>query len=126
MGTIQNDEHKRFQNKSKACMIEDHESTVCIDPSLPLLSLIGRKYTMMIVGVIGNRGNRKNFNEILRDIPYSSSTIISRRLKELQDFRLIQRSEGTDGVNYALTSFGKNVRETLLPLLRLGEKMQED
>ncbi len=126
MGTIQNDEHKRFQNKSKACMIEDHESTVCIDPSLPLLSLIGRKYTMMIVGVIGNKGNRKNFNEILRDIPYSSSTIISRRLKELQDFRLIQRSEGTDGVNYALTSFGKNVRETLLPLLRLGEKMQED
>lgn len=107
-------------------MIEDHESTVCIDPSLPLLSLIGRKYTMMIVGVIGNKGNRKNFNEILRDIPYSSSTIISRRLKELQDFRLIQRSEGTDGVNYALTSFGKNVRETLLPLLRLGEKMQED
>ncbi len=126
MGTIQNDEHERFQNKSKACMIEDHESTVCIDPSLPLLSLIGRKYTMMIVGVIGNKGNRKNFNEILRDIPYSSSTIISRRLKELQDFRLIQRSEGTDGVNYALTSFGKNVRETLLPLLRLGEKMQED
>ncbi len=126
MGTIQNDEHKRFQNKSKACMIEDHESTVCIDPSLPLLSLIGRKYTMMIVGVIGNKGNRKNFNEILRDIPYSSSTIISRRLKELQDFRLIQRSEGTDGVNYALTGFGKNVRETLLPLLRLGEKMQED
>ena len=104
-------------------MIEDHESTVCIDPSLPLLSLIGRKYTMMIIGVIGNKGNRKNFNEILRDIPYSSSTIISRRLKELQGFRLINRNNGKDGVTYSLTGFGLNVREGLMPLLRLGEKM---
>ncbi|SIM30751.1 winged helix-turn-helix transcriptional regulator [Cuniculiplasma divulgatum] len=122
MGKIQNDERTRFQNKNKACMIEDRESTVCVDPSLPLLSLIGKKYTMMILGVIGNNGNRKNFNEILRDIPYSSSTIISSRLKELQDLHLIQRREETEGVNYSLTEFGRNVRESLLPLLRLIEQ----
>ena len=103
-------------------MIEDRESTVCVDTSLPLLSLIGKKYTMMILGVIGNNGNRKNFNEILRDIPYSSSTIISSRLKELQDLHLIQRREETEGVNYSLTEFGRNVRESLLPLLRLIEQ----
>ena len=107
-------------------MIEDHEHTVCVDPSLPLLSLIGKKYTMMILGVIGNKGNRKNFNEILRDIPYSSSTIISRRLKELQVLRLIQRSEDPEGVNYSLTEFGHNVRESLLPLLHLVEKVSEE
>lgn len=107
-------------------MIEDCESTVCVDPSLPLLSLIGKKYTMMILGVIGNKGNRKNFNEILRDIPYSSSTIISKRLKDLQVLRLIQRSNSTEGVNYSLTEFGRNVRESLLPLLHMVEKTSLD
>lgn len=107
-------------------MIEDNGSTVCIDPSLPLLDLIGKKYTMMILGVIGNKENRKNFNEILRDIPYSSSTIISRRLKELQVLRLISRSEDMDGVNYSLTEFGRNVRESLLPLLHMVEKTSLD
>lgn len=107
-------------------MIDDHDSTVCVDPSLPLLSLIGKKYTMMVLGVIGNRENRKNFNEILGDIPYSSSTIISKRLKELQDFRLIMRSEGDGGVTYSLTKFGQNVRESLLPLLHLVEDTSLD
>ncbi len=118
----------RFQNKSKACMIEDYESTVCVDPSLPLLALIGKKYTVMVLGVIGNKvnGNRKNFNEILRDIPYSSSTIISKRLKELQNFQLIQRIEGEDGVTYSLTSYGQNVIESLLPLLRLVKNTSLD
>ena len=91
MVIAKNNDLRRLENKSKACMIEGRDFTVCVDPSLPLLNLIGKKYTMMVLGVIGNRGNRKNFNEILNDIPYSSSTIISKRLKELQDFRLIQR-----------------------------------
>ncbi|MEM4778827.1 MAG: helix-turn-helix domain-containing protein [Thermoplasmatales archaeon] len=116
-------EKERLQNRNKACMIEDYDSVVCIDPSIPLLNLIGKKYTMMVLGVIGNKGNRKNFNEILRDIPYSSSTIISKRLKELQDLGLIERNVGEKGVTYSLTSFGKSVRESLLPLLRLAEKV---
>ncbi len=104
-------------------MIEDSEHAVCVDPSLPLLKLIGKKYTMLVLGVIGNSGNKKNFNEILRDIPYSSSTIISRRLRDLQDSSLIQRIEGKHGVYYSLTDFGIDVRERLLPLLRLMEEV---
>jgi DNA-binding HxlR family transcriptional regulator len=123
MGKIPNDENVRLRNKTKACMIEDHGSIVCIDASIPLLSLIGRRYTMMVLGVIGNKGNRKNFNEILMDIPHSSSTIISKRLKELQDFRLINRNESADGVTYSLSSFGQNVRERLLPLFHMIEDL---
>ncbi|MGC8562715.1 MAG: winged helix-turn-helix transcriptional regulator [Thermoplasmata archaeon] len=126
MGTVKKEDQKRFLNKNKACMIDDQNSTVCIDPSLPLLNLIGKKYTMMILGVIGNKGNRKNFNEILRDIPFSSSTIISRRLKELQDLSLIERSDVAGGITYSLTRFGKDVRESLLPLLHLTEKTSLD
>jgi DNA-binding HxlR family transcriptional regulator len=119
-------EDRRLQNKNKACMIEYMGKTVCIDPSLPFLDLIGKKYTMMILGVIGNRGNRKNFNEIIRDIPFSSTTIISRRLKELQSFGLIQRNKGSHGVYYSLTDFGKNVRKSLLPLLKMVESTLQE
>ena len=100
-------------------MIEDRNSLVCVDPSLPILSLIGKKYTMMIIGVVGNSGNRKNFNEILNDIPFSSSTIISARLKEMQISGLILRSYENGMVTYSLTSFGFRLRETLLRVLRV-------
>jgi DNA-binding HxlR family transcriptional regulator len=123
VGTVKNSEERRLQNRKKACMIEDGDSTVCIDPSLPFLNLIGKKYTMMVLGVIGNLGNRKNFNEILRDIPYSSATIISKRLKELYDLGLIERNVGVDGVTYSLTKLGESLRESLLPLLHLAEKI---
>ena len=126
MVVVKNNDLRRLENKSKACMIESGDFTVCIDPSLPLLNLIGKKYTMMVLGVIGNKGNRKNFNEILNDIPYSSSTIISKRLKDLQNFHLIQRHDGADGVTYSLSIFGQNVRESLLPLLHLVEKPSLD
>lgn len=115
-----------MKNRSKACMLDDGDKIVCIDPSLPLLSLIGKKYTMLILGVIGNKGNRKNFNEILLDIPYSSSTIVSKRLKELIRFGLIQRNDASPGVTYSLTSYGQNVRTSLLPLLHLAENPKED
>ena len=107
-------------------MIDDGDRIVCIDSSLPLLGLIGRKYTMMILGVVGNTGNKKNFNEILRDIPYSNSTILSKRIKELIDFNLIRRNVGADGVTYSLTEYGQSVRTRLLPLLRLAEEPGSD
>ncbi|MGC8608570.1 MAG: winged helix-turn-helix transcriptional regulator [Thermoplasmata archaeon] len=107
-------------------MIDDGDRTVCVDPSLPLLSLVGKKYTMLILGVIGNKERRKNFNEILLDIPHSSTTIVSKRLKELVDFGLIRRNESDNGVTYSLTEFGQNVRTSLLPLLRLMEYSVKD
>lgn len=102
-------------------MIQDGNSLVCIDPSLPTMNLIGKKYTMMIIGVIGNKGDVKNFNEILNDIPFSSSTIIAKRLKELQSSGLVDRGEREGRVVYSLTELGKTVRNALLPLMRVLE-----
>ncbi len=118
-------EEKRKMNKSKACMMEYGDRTVCIDPSIPLLSLIGKKYTMLILGVIGNGSGNKNFNEILGDIPFSSSTIISRRLKELQESGLITKIQDSSGIKYKLTELGKEVRASLMPLFLLMENTNE-
>lgn len=46
-------EERRRMNRLKACMMEYDDRVVCIDPSIPLLSLIGKKYTMLILGVLG-------------------------------------------------------------------------
>ena len=110
---------RRISNKNRACMIEYGRSLVCVDPSLSILELIGKKYTMMIIGVIGNSGNKKNFNEILKDIPFSSSTIISKRLRDLQAGGLIEKISGSGRISYRLTDLGSKIREALRPLLLL-------
>ena len=115
----ENNEDRRISNRKRACMLEYGDSLVCVDPSLGILELIGKKYTIMIIGVIGNSGNRKNFNEILNDIPFSSSTIISRRLKELQETGLVERISESGRISYKLTDLGSKLREALHPLLIL-------
>ncbi len=116
-------EDARIGNRTKACMIEYGGYVVCVDPSLRILDLIGKKNTMLIIGIIGNRGERKNFNEILKDIPYSSSTIIARRLKELQANGLIEKVREKGRISYRLTDMGWSVREALQPLLKAMESM---
>ena len=115
----ENHEDRRISNRKRACMLEYGDSLVCVDPSLGILELIGKKYTIMIIGVIGNSGNRKNFNEILNDIPFSSSTIISRRLKELQETGLVEKISEAGRISYKLTDLGSKLREALHPLLIL-------
>jgi DNA-binding HxlR family transcriptional regulator len=115
-------ERRRLDNKAKACMIEDGASVICVDPSISILGLLGKKYTVLIIGVIGNSGRKKNFNEVLSDIPGSSSTIISMRIKELLDFDILAKKIGKDGITYSLTEFGMMIRKSLLPLLKLMEE----
>ena len=114
----------RMNNRNRACMIEYKGKLVCVDPSLGILELIGKKYTMMIIGVIGNSGYKKNFNEILKDIPFSSSTIISKRLRELQAGGLIEKINESGRISYKLTDFGSKIREALRPLLMLMDTGQ--
>ncbi|MCL5731206.1 MAG: helix-turn-helix transcriptional regulator [Candidatus Thermoplasmatota archaeon] len=108
----------RIENREKACMFEYGETVICVDPALPLLRILGKKYTIMIIGILGNRVAKKNFNEILRDIPFSSATIISRRLKELISLGIVEKFTGEDRILlYRLTDLGSRVRESLQPLL---------
>ena len=63
--------------------------------------------------------DKKNFNEILNDIPFSSSTIISRRLKDLQENGLVEKISESGRISYKLTDLGSKLREALHPLLIL-------
>ena len=115
-GNLSTYESKRKGRKMRSCMVNVGNSTVCIDPSVPILHTLGKKHTAAILVVVGNNSSKKNFNEILNDIPFSSSTLISARLKELVDQKLVLRKETEEGVTYQLTPRGEEVRKIMTEL----------
>lgn len=104
------------QNIAKACMIYEGERTICIDPSLPIFRLIGKRYTMLVLGVIGNNNTRKNFNDIAKSIPGSSRTIIAKRIKDLVEAGIVKRCKN-EIISYELTEFGYKIRKGIISFL---------
>ncbi len=104
------------QNTANACMIYENDKTICIDPSLPLFRLIGKRYTMFILGVIGNNRTRKNFNDIVKSIPGSNRTIIAKRIKELVVAGIVKRCYNKI-VSYELTELGYKIRKGIICFL---------
>ena len=104
------------QNIENACMLHENGKTICIDPSLPIFRLIGKRYTMLILGVIGNNNTRKNFNDIVKSIPGSSRTIIATRIKELIQAGMIKRCYNKI-LSYELTELGYKIRKGIICFL---------
>jgi DNA-binding HxlR family transcriptional regulator len=97
-------------------MIYDDKKTICIDTSLPVFNLLGKRYTLFILGVIGNNNTRKNFNDIYNSIPGSNRTIIARRLKELAEAGIVKKYR-KEVVAYELTEKGQNIRKGVICFL---------
>jgi DNA-binding HxlR family transcriptional regulator len=116
-------ERERSRKRKTICMIRSGNDVICVDPSLPIFSQIGKKYTMLILAILEKEGLKKNFNEILNSIPDSSSTIISKRLKELEKMKLLERNERDGSVTYSLTDRGKKIMDSLIPFLKLSETL---
>ena len=106
----------RKERRELSCMVSVGDRVVCIDPSIPILHLLGKKHTAAIIVVIGNTSGKRNFNEILNDIPFSSSTIIAGRLKELVHSGIVSRNETADGISYSLTPMGSELRKIMIEL----------
>ena len=104
------------QNIENACMLHENSKTICIDPSLPIFRLIGKRYTMFVLGVIGNNNTRKNFNDIVKSIPGSSRTIIATRIKELVNAGIVKRCSN-EIVSYELTELGYKIRKGIICFL---------
>ena len=100
-------------------MIYYDNKEMCIDPSLPVFNLLGKKYTLLILGVIGNNNTRKNFNDIINSIPGMSKTILAKRLKELIDLNIISRKEN-NLITYRLTDDGIKIRKGLIEFLKIA------
>lgn len=114
-------EEIRLRRKNETCMIKYEEGIICIDPSLPLFHILGKKYALIILAYLGESNDGKNFNDILMGIPNSSSTIISSRLKEMTKNNIIEKFIKDGKIKYRLTLKGKLLRESIIPLLKTVE-----
>ncbi|MGC8689554.1 MAG: winged helix-turn-helix transcriptional regulator [Thermoplasmata archaeon] len=103
-----------------ACMVDYRGRTICILPSERVLNILGKKYTLLIIALLGNR-EKVNFNEIMKKTGCPRPNLLSMRLKELENQGLIRREiisgERPIRVDYSLTPKGKRLRKLILPIL---------
>ncbi len=113
------DEDGRKIKKMEICMMDVDGEKLCIDPSLPILKLISKKYAMLILLSIYGNESRSNFNNIKEHIPFSSSTIISQRIHDLERGDVIEKISDKGRIFYVLSPFGKRLLEALKPFVKM-------
>ncbi|MET7933293.1 helix-turn-helix domain-containing protein [Streptomyces sp. NPDC005322] len=79
-------------------------------PVMAVLDLLGRRWTMRIVWELSQAP--AGFRELQRRCAHMSSSVLSTRLDELTDARLLALHEG----GYHLTQLGRDLVEALSPL----------
>ena len=93
---------------------------ISITKSEGVLRILGKKYSLLIIGVLGNNITM-SFNDIKKSVGCPRSNLLSMRLKEMSNTGIIKRKVMDShpvSVKYSLTESGKELRENLIPLFR--------
>lgn len=93
-------------------------------PVIYAIRLIGQKWKIPILWKL-TEFEMLHYNELKRQIPGITNTALTRCLRELEEFGLVNRFEhGTipPSVEYSLTNRGKTLMPTLNELYRWGEE----
>ena len=104
-------------------MISD-SNRICLCPLEGIINTIAKKWAILIITIIGNRGKIR-FNDIMECLDGISPKTLSDVLKDLQREGLIHResfAEIPPRVEYSLTEEGNQLREAMVPLVRWAEK----
>ncbi len=95
------------------------EDSVCFCPTTGIIQMIGRRYSLSLLGTIGNAG-RIRFGELREQLGRISPSTLAVRLEELEVAGLVRRevyAEVPPRVEYSLTRAGEELRERLRALL---------
>jgi len=99
--------------------MHNRKDPVCLCPLEGVIDVISKKWTLLIVNVIGNHG-RARFNKLMQELRGISPKTLADTLKQLREGGLINResfAEIPPRVEYSLTSDGKRLREAIMPIL---------
>ncbi len=98
------------------------KSTSC--PTLSLIHVLGKKWTVPIVELLLPSANPLQFNEMQHLLVDITPKNLSRSLKELADAKIVRRVEirnkGVRYTEYSLTSQGKDVENLVKAAKQLG------
>ncbi len=119
---------RRSYSRPVACMILDGDTEYCIDPAEDLLGILGSKWTLAIIGVLGNRPVLR-FNDLVAALNGVGSKTLAERLRNLQKLGMVSRQVIPDTpvrIEYRLTEQGRSLRKSLIPLLAWAANYQEN
>ncbi len=106
------------------CVDRDAEGVECICSTAGLVQIIGRKYALRLLFLIGERGTIR-FSEIRSEFEDMSSSTLTIRLAELEQAGLIHRemyAEIPPRVEYSLTKEGRALRKSLFNLSKFASR----
>jgi DNA-binding HxlR family transcriptional regulator len=112
------------KRSNRKCGSDSADSQVCLCPLEGIIDVISRKWTLQIIAIIGNDKNPR-YNGILMKLGNVSPKILADRLKELEEWKLIERkayAEIPPRVEYSLTENGKELRNAIMPLMKWVSK----
>ena len=96
-----------------------HENqSINVERSEDILNLLGKKYSLLIIGILGIDTTMK-FNDIKKILGCPSSNILTARLREMNSAEIIDRNvvqSSPISVMYSLTKKGIELRKNLIPL----------
>jgi len=106
--------------KKEECCTSPDEKDVCTCLVSDSLYIIGKKWAVLIVELLGKHGTLR-YNEIKKKLNRISPKSLSDQLKNLENANLIKRGiyqERTIMVEYTLTNRGKGLRKSIMPLIK--------
>jgi DNA-binding HxlR family transcriptional regulator len=114
--------------EENACGCVDRASSSdghdCLCSATGLVQIIGRRYALRILFLIGERGCIR-YNEIRSEMDDMSTSTLSIRLAEMEQAKLIRRqmfAEIPPRVEYTLTKDGDKLRKSLFSLSRFASR----
>jgi DNA-binding HxlR family transcriptional regulator len=102
-----------------ACMIRENGHEYCIDPAGGVADALGKKWTLPLIGVLGNRPQNR-FHQLAEALDGVGAKALTARLRELEELGLVRREvpkESARWVEYRLTERGVALRKALVPFL---------
>ncbi|MEM3551837.1 MAG: helix-turn-helix domain-containing protein [Candidatus Bathyarchaeia archaeon] len=104
--------------------MSEEEEHLCICPLEGVIDIISKKWSLLIINALGNKGKLR-FNNLMEYLGRISPKTLSDTLKELQAEGLIKResfAEIPPRVEYSLTEDGLELRRSIIPLLKWAAK----
>ncbi|HUI38311.1 MAG TPA: helix-turn-helix domain-containing protein [Thermoplasmata archaeon] len=105
-------------------MVRVDGAEYCIDPAGGIADALGKKWTLPLIGILGNRSAQR-FREIREGLGPIGAKSLSDRLRDLQNLGIVARKaypEIPPRVEYRLTPKGEDLRRALVPLLEWASR----